>query len=112
MKKVLQETIEKKHDSDTCKQNRKQNAKIFNQEPTPCLFFAGSPSYSYLLKQIHLSINTDGIGSANDDENSKMIADFRIQLTIMEDIKDEIIIGCRKQEDQATKEIESNLQTL
>ena len=92
----MQETIEKKHDSDTCKQNRKQNAKIFNQEPTPCLFFAGAPSYRYLLKQIHLSINTDGIGSANDDENSKMIADFRNQLTIMEDINDEIFIGCRK----------------
>ena len=101
----MQETIEKKHDSDTCKQNRKQNAKIFNQEPTPCLFFAGAPSYRYLLKQIHLSINTDGIGSANNDENSKMIADFRIQLTIMEDINDEISMGFRRQEDLKKSEL-------
>ena len=108
MRKVLQELIEKKHDFKTCKYNLKENGNIFNQEPTPCLFFDVAPSY--LLK--HESINTDGIGSANDDENSKMIADFRIKLTIMVDIKDEIIIGCRKQEDQPSKEFESNLQTL
>ena len=104
----MQALIEKKHDLKTCKYNLNENGKIFNQEPTPCLFFDVAPSY--LLK--HESINTDGIGSANDDENSKMIADFRIQLIIMEDIKDEIIIGCRKQEDQPIKEFESNLQTL
>ena len=104
----MQELIEKKHDFKTCKYNSKENGNIFHQEPTPCLFFDEAPSY--LLK--HESINIDGIGSASGDENSKMIADFRIQLIIMEDIKDEIIIGCRKQEDQPIKEFESNLQTL
>ena len=53
--------------------------------------------------------------SEYDDQKSSTISDFRIQLTMMEDIKDEILIGCRKQEDQDTKELESlesNLQSL
>ena len=51
----------------------------------------------------------------NDNESKKDVADFRIQLATLEDIKEEILIGCRKQEDQATKEfesLESSLQTL
>ena len=111
----MQEIIEKRHDIDTCKQNWKKNGKIFNQIPKTCDFYAGSSAYSDLLLYKILERpddDTDGIDSENSDESSKNIADFRIQLTVMEDIKDEIIIGCRKQEDLATKEIESNLQTL
>ena len=115
MRKVLQEIIEKKHDVKTCKYNLKENGNVFNQEPTPCLFFDGARSYRNLLQKVPErpeSINTNGIVSANDDENSKMIADFRNQLTIMEDINDEILIGCRKQEDQATKGLKYSLQTV
>ena len=112
MRKVLQELIEKKHDFKTCKYNLKENGNIFNQEPTPCLFFDGARSYRNLLQKVPESINTNGMVSANDDENSKIFADFRNQLTIMEDINDEIFIGCRKQEDQATKGLKYSLQTV
>ena len=118
MKNVLKEIIEKKHAIDTCKTNWKMNGKIFNQVPTTCQFYDGCSSYDDLL--IHETLespdNADGASmSEYDDKNSKAISDFRIQLTIMEDIKDEILIGCRKQEDQDTKELESlgfNLQKL
>ena len=118
MKNVLKEIIEKKHAIDTCKNNWRRNGKIFNQVPTTCQFYDGCSSYDDLL--IHETLespdNTDGASmSEYDDENSKAISDFRIQLTMMEDIKDEILIGCRKQEDQDTKEfesLESNLQNL
>ena len=51
----------------------------------------------------------------NDDECSKNIAEFRIQLTMMEDIKEEIRFGFKTQDDQVDKEfesLESSLQTL
>ena len=114
----MQEIIEKRHDIDTCKQNWKKNGKIFNQVPTTCPYYDNSSSYGDLLmhERLRNPDKTDGTSiSENDDEYSKNIADFRIQLTMMEDIKDEILIGCRKQEDQATKEfesLESNLQTM
>ena len=118
MKNVLKEIIEKKHAIDTCKTNWKMNGKIFNQVPTTCQFYDGCSSFDDLL--IHETLespdNTDGASMTEyGNENSKAISDFRIQLTMMEDIKDEILIGCRKQEDQATKEfesLESSLQTL
>ena len=118
MRKVLQEIIEKKHDIETCNYNWKQNGKIFNQIPKTCDFYAGSSAYSDLLLYKILERpddDTDGIDSENNDESKKDVADFRIQLATLEDIKEEIRIGCRKQEDQATKEfesLESSLQTL
>ena len=118
LKQVLKEIIEKKHDIDTCKNNWKKNGKSFNQVPTTCPFYDGYSSYDDLL--MHETLNnpdkTDGtLISEYDDEHSKNIAEFRIQLTIMEDINDEIIIGCRNQDDQVDKEfesLESSLQTL
>ena len=117
MRKVLQEIIEKKHDIETCNYNWKQNGKTFNQIPKTCDFYAGSSSYNDLLLHEILESpdDTDGVDSENDDESKKDVADFRIQLATLEDIKEEILIGCRKQEDQATKEfesLESSLQTL
>ena len=90
MKNVLKEIIEKKHAIDTCKNNWRRNGKIFNQVPTTCQFYDGCSSYDDLL--IHESPdNTDGASmSEYDDENSKAISDFRIQLTMMEDIKEEV----------------------
>ena len=117
MKNVLTEIIEKKHPIDTCHNNWKMNGKIFNQVPLTCSFHPASPSYNDLLlyERLESRNDTDGVGSENDGQSKKDIADFRIQLATLEDIKEEIRIGCRKQEDQATKEfesLESSLQTL
>ena len=101
MRKVLQEIIEKKHDMETCNYNWKQNGKTFNQIPKTCDFYAGSASYNdlLLLEILESPDKTDGIDSENSDESMKNIADFRIQLAMLEDIKDEALMGFRRQED-------------
>ena len=118
LKNVLKEIIDKKHAIDACKNNWKRNGKIFNQVPTTCPYYDNSSSYGDLLmhERLRNPDKTDGTSiSENDDEYSKNIEEFRIQLTMMEDIEDEIRFGFRKQDDQVDKEfesLESSLQTL
>ena len=109
LKNVLKEIIEKKHAIDTCKNNWKRNGKIFNQVPTTCQFYNRYDGYDDLLMPISPD-STDGIASEIADEKIKSIADFRILLATLEDIKEDIVIGCRKKEDKL-KEFEK-LQTL
>ena len=110
LKKVLRKIIEKDHDSDVCDHNRTQNGHIFNQVPKTCEFFNGYDGYADLLMPISPD-STDGIASEIADEKIKSIADFRILLATLEDIKEDIVIGCRKKEDAPIKEFEK-LQTL
>ena len=110
MKKVLKEIIEQKHDIETCKHNWKKNGKIFNQIPKTCDFFAGCSFYNGLLKHEKLKLKSPGmVASDSNDEIGSSIGKFRYMLAILEDIKDEIQIGCRNKED--SKEVEFNLQT-
>ena len=110
MKKVLQEINERRHDKNVCKHNWKQNGKIFNQIPSTCAFYTGSSSYTDLL--LHKELKSPGTMVASDSNNeiSSPIGKFSYKLAKMEDIKDEIIIGCRIKKD--LNEIESDLQTL
>ena len=74
---------------------------FFNLIPKPCDFYAGSASYNdlLLLEILESPDKTDGSDSENSDESMKNIADFRIQLAMLEDIKDEALMGFRRQED-------------
>ena len=111
MKKVLKEIIEQKHDIETCKYNWKKNGKIFNQIPKTCDFFAGSSFYNGLLKHEKLKLKSPGmVASDSNDEIGSSIGKFRYMLAILEDIKDDLLIGCRIQND--LNEVESKLQTL
>ena len=111
MKKVLKEIIEQTHDIDTCKHNWKKNGKIFNQIPKTCDFFAGSSFYNGLLKHEKLKLKSFGmVASDSNDEIGSSIGKFRYMLAILEDIKDDLLIGCRIQND--LNEVESKLQTL
>ena len=97
----MEKIIDKKHDIDTCKRNWKKNSNIFNHESKTCDYYAGSPAYKdLLLYKIHESSDdTDGINSENMDAIKKNIADFCIQLALLEDIKNETLKGFRRQED-------------
>ena len=109
LKKVLRKIIEKDHDDMVCDHNRTQNGHIFHQVPTTCQFYNRYDGYDDLLMPISPD-STDGIASEIADEKIKSIADFRILLATLEDIKEDIVIGCRKKEDKL-KEFEK-LQTL
>ena len=97
----MQEIIDKKHHIDTCKLNLKKNGNIFHHEPKTCDYFTGSSAYKDLLlyEILESHDDTDGIDSENMNAIKKKIADFRIQLAMLEDIKKETLKGFRRQED-------------
>ena len=82
----MQEIIEQKHDTDTCKYNWKENAKIFNLKPKICNYFAGSPQYYFLLLYEKLE-SPDMVASNSNDEISSSIGKFRNMLAILEETK-------------------------
>ena len=82
----MQEIIEQKHDTDTCKYNWKENAKIFNLKPRTCDYFAGSSVYNDLLMYEKLE-SPDMVASNSDDEISSSIGKFLYMLAILEETK-------------------------
>ena len=112
---ALQDIIDKNHDSAICQHNWRKNNKKFNQVPNnACQFFRGSSDFCELLehKKFALNVpNTDSVGPGPHPGSSHPnISDFRTQLVLYEDLKDEITIGCRTQED--AKKPENDLQSL
>ena len=65
------------------------------------LLLCGRIESNYLMK-IKIAAETSNsfeIDSENNDESKKHIAEFQIQLAMLEDIKDEALMGFRRQED-------------
>ena len=103
LKGVLKDVIEKRHDANACKQNWKDNGKYFNQKPQTCTFFSGAKSYNNLLLHKKLDASKkDDLLTVN--EYNQRIAQFRLQLAIWDDLKDEVSIGCRNPEDNRKHE--------
>ena len=111
LKTVLKDIIAKKHDIEICKYNWKQNGKIFNQVPKMCDFFTDSTNYDDLLTYKNSIYESADDISSETNGTIKSIAQFRIELVTLEDLQDEIRIGCRKREDDDDK-LESSVQTL
>ena len=104
---MLNNIKERKHDQKVCFTNCKKNGKIFNQIPQTCRFYTGSPRYQDLLEH-HEVPNVDA--SDGGPSSNPNIKEFCLQLILLEDFKEEISLGFRKEEDII--EVENYIETL
>ena len=104
---MLQDVIEKKHDETVCQSNWKDNGRIFNQVPSTCRYFTNCHHYSNLL--VH-DTRYKSVEIKHDQSGIDRVANFRFQLALYQDVKDEVELGCRLQED--INDPESKIQDL
>ena len=99
MTKVLSDIKAKRHDQEACQFNSMKNGKAFNQAPHHCQYFSNDFKYANLLehKDVKGYDNVDGKVSVG--ANNAKIAEFCLNLIILEDLKDDLIFGCRQEED-------------
>ena len=101
MKNILQDITDKKHDTKVCRHNWKENGKFFNLVPNTCQYFEGSSNYQHLIVKQTLDYEKSEIpDGVEGDQQKQSVAAFRIKLAIFEDLKDEILVSCRLQEDE------------
>ena len=107
MTKILNEIKEKKHDTDLCFLNRKENGEAFNTVPHHCTYYSGDSRYNNLLEypKIPNVDATDGEPSLNPN-----IKEFCLQVFLLEDYKEDVDYGSRKKEDII--EVENTIETL
>ena len=107
MTTVLNNIKERKHDQKVCFTNCKENGKTFNQIPQTCRFYTGSPRYKDLLEHLEIPNVDASDGGTSSNPNIK---DFCLQLILLEDFKEEISLGFRKEEDII--EVENTVENL
>ena len=93
---MLQDVIEKKHDDTACQSNWKNNGSIFNQVPNTCTYFTSCSDYSNLL--VH-DTRYRSVEIKNEQSGIDRVDNFIFQLALYQDVKDEVELGCRLQED-------------
>ena len=110
MTKVLSDIKGKKHEKKACFSNCKENGKAFNQKPHQCTYHTGSQRYRDLLEYHTVP---DVVAEDEFDRgisSNPNITKFCLQLILLEDYKEEINIGVRKEED--IMEVENTVETL
>ena len=108
MTNVLNDIIEKRHQQKTCQFNCLENGKVFNQAPYQCQYSSNDPKYENLLeyKEVRNFDATDDGALSTDGSKAKM-SEFGLKLIILEDLKDEFLLGCCTKE-----EIDDNENTV
>ena len=98
---ALNNIITKQHDKEACKQNRKENGKIFNHEPHPCLYYTGCDKYNELLSKIETNDidDPDSISQLEKEQEKEQLIEFLVKVSEYGDMDAEVQLGCRKQED-------------
>ena len=95
---MLKDILDKKHDKDTCKANCYQNGKFFSQTPFQCKYFSGDLDYNNLL--VHDKFNYDSTdGATTLVVTDPTVLKFFGQFVQWDDLKSDLEIGVRKQED-------------
>ena len=102
---ILTNIVSKKHDKDACNTNCKENGKFFNQKPHHCPYFKGASSFDKLLEKQILD-DKDLPDDATSQSNPK-IAEFCLLLIQSEDLRDEVKVGVRNQDDLLAQEEET-----
>ena len=99
MTKVLGDIINKRHEKEACRFNCLENGKAFNQAPHHCPYFSNDFKYANLLEHKDVKGDDDVDGKVSVGANNAKIAEFCLNLIILEDLKDDLIFGCRQEED-------------
>ena len=103
--KSLRDVIDKKHDNVACKQNCKENGKVFNHAPHQCRYFSNSPEYNDLLKFLKIDASAyPTLPKEENEEDSEKIVDFALKLNDLEEVQNEVKLGCRIKEDVTQQE--------
>ena len=110
MTKVLGDIINKRHDQEACRFNCLENGKAFNQAPHHCPYFSNNSMYENLLEHKDVKCDDDVDGKVSAGANNSKIAEFCLNLIILEDLKDDLIFGCRQEEDLIS--VKSTIGTL
>ena len=96
---MLQDVIEKKHDETVCQSNWKNNGRIFNQDSNTCQacqYFNNCLHYSNLL--VH-DMRYKSVEIKHDQGGIDRLASFRIHLALYQEVKDDVMLGCRLSQD-------------
>ena len=101
---ILTNIVSKKHDKDACNTNCKENGKFFNQKPQSCPYFTGASSFEKLLEK--QKIEDEDLPDATSRSNPK-VAEFCLLLIQSEDLRDEVKVGVRNQDDLLAQEEET-----
>ena len=101
---ILTNIVSKKHDKDACNTNCKENGKFFNQKPQSCPYFTGASSFVKLLEK--QKIEGEDLPDSTSQSNPK-VAEFCLLLIQLEDLRDEVKVGVRNQDDLLAQEEET-----
>ena len=99
MTKVLGDIINKRHEKEACRFNCLENGKAFNQAPNQCQYFSNDSKYENLLEHKDVKGDDDVDGKVPVGANNAKIAEFCFNLIMLEDLKDDFLLGCRQKED-------------
>ena len=95
---ILDDIKNNKHDRGACESNCKSNGKAFNQNPHQCRYYNGYSKYQNLLEYQELQRDeTDGVTTY--PTQKPIFKDFGFKLIVLEDEKEEVLLGIRKGED-------------
>ena len=106
MTKVLSDIKAKRHDQEACQFNSMKNGKAFNQAPHHCQYFSNDFKYANLLE--HKDGTVEDLPDAAIKSINPKVAEYCLQLIQLEDLKDEVDIGVRNQEDLAAQQEETD----
>ena len=106
MTKVLGDIINKRHDQEACRFNCLENGKAFNQAPHHCPYFSNDFKYANLLE--HKDGKGEDLPDAAIKSNNPKVAEYCWQLIQFEDLKDEVDIGVRNQDDLVAQQEETD----
>ena len=95
--------MDKKHDKVTCKANCFQNGKVFSQTPYQCQYYSNDLNYATLLVHEEYSYDSTDASMTSEATNPSILK-FFAQFVLLEDLKSDLELGVRKQEDVAEHE--------
>ena len=105
MTKTLTDVIEKRHDKEACRHNCEKNGKLFNHPPYQCRYFTNDLSYNDLLVQKVVKDEDYPVkNQAITDKEIEKLIEFADTATIWDEMKVEVALGCRKDEDVTATE--------
>ena len=96
LKKMLTNIMSKRHDKDACNTNCRENGKCFYQKPHHCSYFHGSSDFDNLLKKEMID---DPDSPDTTPKSSPNIAEYYLQLILLEDFMGEVQAGVRNPDD-------------
>ena len=98
--------MRKRHDKDACNTNCRENGRFFYQKPYHCQYFNGSVDFDNLLQKIIIDKDLPD----TTPKSSPNIAEYYLQVILLEDIMDEVEAGVRNADDLFAHQVKLRVQ--